>query len=111
LPRHYCTNSGNLSSLLVENNIYIGVNNPLQEDADGDMLNRGNVFTNTTGSRTSGGTGFAPPYTLTADPTANLEATIRAQAGRTNRAARVPGASRPGVRPSRARSSCHWRAR
>jgi pectate lyase len=77
----YCTNSGNLSSLLVENNIYIGVNNPLAEDADGNMLNRNNVFTNTTGSRTSGGTGFVPPYTLTPDPTANLEATIRAQAG------------------------------
>jgi pectate lyase len=77
----YCTNSGNLSSLLVENNIYIGVNNPLQEDADGNMLNRGNVFTSTTGSRTSGGTGFAPPYTLTADPTTNLEATLRSQVG------------------------------
>ncbi len=77
----YCTNSGSLSSLLVENNVYIGVNNPLQEDANGNMLNRGNVFTSTTGSRTSGGTGFTPPYTLTPDATANLEATIRSQAG------------------------------
>jgi len=67
--------------LLVENNIYIGVNNPLAEDANGNMLNRGNVFTNTTGSRTSGGTGFTPPYTLTPDATTNLEATIRSQAG------------------------------
>ncbi len=77
----YCTNSGSLSSLLVENNVYIGVNNPLQEDANGNMLSRNNVFTSTTGSTTSGGTGFAPPYTLAPDPTTNLEATIRAQAG------------------------------
>ncbi|HXU03591.1 MAG TPA: hypothetical protein VN903_21650, partial [Polyangia bacterium] len=77
----YCTNSGNLSSLLVENNVYIGVNNPLQEDDDGNMLQRNNVFTNTTGSKTAGGTGFSPPYTLTPDATSNLEATIRSQAG------------------------------
>ncbi|HEY4187292.1 MAG TPA: hypothetical protein VGP07_19605 [Polyangia bacterium] len=77
----YCTNSGNLSSLLVENNIYVGVKNPLQEDADGNMLSRNNVFTNTTGSKTSGGTGFSAPYALTPDATGNLEATIRAQAG------------------------------
>ncbi len=77
----YCSNSGNLSSLLVENNIYIGVNNPLQEDDDGNMLSRGNVFTNTNGSKTSRGTGFTPPYTLKPDDTANLEATLRAQVG------------------------------
>jgi pectate lyase len=77
----YCTNSGNLSSLLVENNVYIGVNNPLQEDADGNMLARGNVFTNTTGSTTSMGTGFVPPYTLTPDATANLATTLRAEVG------------------------------
>ncbi len=77
----YCTNSGALSSLLVENNVYIGVNNPLAEDANGNMLSRNNVFTTTTGSRTSAGTGFVPPYALTPDATTNLEATIRAQAG------------------------------
>ena len=77
----YCTNSGNLSKLLVENNVYLGVSNPLQEDADGNMLARGNVFTNTTGSKTAKGTGFVPPYSLTPEATASLEATIRAQAG------------------------------
>jgi pectate lyase len=77
----YCTNSGNLSSLLVENNVYIGVNNPLQEDDDGNMLARGNVFQSTSGSKTAGGTGFSPPYAFTPDATANLEATIRNQAG------------------------------
>jgi pectate lyase len=77
----YCSNSGNLSKLLVENNVYIGVNNPLQEDDDGNMLSRGNVFTNTSGTKTSKGTGFTPPYALTVDSTTNLEATIKSQAG------------------------------
>jgi pectate lyase len=77
----YCTNSGYQSSLLVENNVYIGVNNPLQEDSNGNMLSRNNVFTNTTGSKTSGGTGFTPPYQLAPDATTNLEATLRSQVG------------------------------
>ncbi len=77
----YCSNSGNMSKLLVENNVYIGVNNPLQEDDDGNMLSRGNVFTNTKGTNTSKGSGFTPPYSLTVDDTANLEATIKSQVG------------------------------
>jgi pectate lyase len=77
----YCTNSGYQSALLVENNVYLGVNNPLQEDSNGNMLARGNVFTNTTGSKTAGGTGFEPPYQLTPDATANLEATLRKEVG------------------------------
>ena len=77
----YCTNSGNLSHLLVENNVYLGVNNPLQEDDDGNMLSRGNVFTNTTGSKASMGTGFTPPYELTPDATNGLEAALRAEVG------------------------------
>lgn len=77
----YCSNSGNLSHLLVENNVYMGVNNPLQEDDDGNMLARGNVFMNTTGSKTSKGTGFTPPYSFTPDDTSNLASTIMAQAG------------------------------
>jgi pectate lyase len=77
----YCTNSGNLSSLLVENNVYIGVSDPLQEDDDGNMLSRGNVFQSTSGTKTSKGTGFTPPYQLTPDATTNLEATLRSEVG------------------------------
>jgi hypothetical protein len=62
-------------------NMYIGVNNPLQEDADGNMLSRGNVFMGTSGSTTSKGSGFTPPYALTVDATTALEATIKSQAG------------------------------
>ena len=68
-------------AVLVENNVYIGVHNPLAEDADGNMLARGNVFQMTTGTATSGGTGFSPPYQLAPDATTNLAATIMSQAG------------------------------
>ena len=77
----YCTNSGFETHLLVENNVYVGVNNPLSPDANGDMLARGNVFTNTTGTTTANGTGFTPPYTYTADATSGLQATIMSQVG------------------------------
>jgi pectate lyase len=77
----YCTNSGIQTHLLVENNVYSNVKNPLSPDANGDMLARGNLFQMTTGTTTATGTGFAPTYTYTLDATATLAATIMAQAG------------------------------
>jgi pectate lyase len=76
----YCTNSGFQATLLVENNIYDGVANPLQPDV-GNMKALNNVFTNTTGTKTASGTGFAPTYAYTAEATTNLAAAIRAGAG------------------------------
>ena len=77
----YCTNSGYQAHLLVENNVYIGVKNPLSPDANGDMLARNNVFTTTSGTTTATGTGFTPPYSLTPEATSTLEAAIRSGAG------------------------------
>jgi pectate lyase len=78
----YCTNAGYEARLLVENNIYIGVRGPLQEDANGDMLARNNVFMNiVSGTQNPTGMGFVPPYALTPDATTNLAATIMAEAG------------------------------
>lgn len=77
----YCTNAGIQTHVLVENNVYIGVKNPLSPDANGDMLAQNNVFTNTTGTTTATGTGFTPPYTYTAESTTGLEAAIRSGAG------------------------------
>jgi pectate lyase len=77
----YCTNSGFETHLLVENNVYIGVKNPLSPDANGDMLARNNVFTNTTGTTTASGAGFTPPYSYTPAATGALEAAIRSGAG------------------------------
>jgi pectate lyase len=77
----YCTNAGFQASLLVENNVYSGVSKPLSPDANGDMLARNNIFTQTTGTTTATGTGFTPPYAYTPEDPAALEATIRSGAG------------------------------
>jgi pectate lyase len=77
----YCTNAGFEASLLVENNVYVGVNNPLSPDANGDMLARGNLFLNTSGNQNATGQGFQPGYDYSLQPTAGLEALIRAEAG------------------------------
>ena len=77
----YCTNSGIMTHVLVENNVYTNVHNPLSPDANGDMLARGNLFQMTTGTTTSTGVGFVPQYQYTLDATATLAATIMAQAG------------------------------
>jgi pectate lyase len=77
----YCTNAGFQASLLVENNVYIGVSNPLSPDANGDMLARGNLFDNTSGRQTASGTGFVPDYPYAAEPTADLAATLMREVG------------------------------
>jgi pectate lyase len=77
----YCTNAGIQTHVLVENNVYVGVNNPLSPDANGDMLARGNVFTNTRGTTTAAGVGFVPPYQYTLEATAGLQAAIMTGAG------------------------------
>jgi pectate lyase len=77
----YCTNSGFQAHLLVENNIYNGVKNPLSPDANGDMLARNNVFMSTTGTTTATGAGFTPPYTYAPQPTDALAAAIMSGAG------------------------------
>jgi pectate lyase len=78
----YCTNAGIQTNVLVENNVYIGVNNPLSPDANGDMLARGNLFMNTSPANPmANGTGFDPPYDYSLDATSSLAATIQAQAG------------------------------
>lgn len=79
-----CTNAGYMANLLVENSIYTGVRGPLQVDADGSMLARGNVFTGTSGGTTTAtGPGFTPPYDYasTMEATTNLAATIMASVG------------------------------
>jgi pectate lyase len=77
----YCTNAGIQTHVLVENNVYSGVNMPLSPDANGDMLARGNLFQNTRGTTTATGTGFVPPYPYALDDTAALPAAVMVQAG------------------------------
>ena len=77
----YCTNSGFQTHLLVENNVYNGVKNPLQPDANGDMLARGNQFTGTSGTTTANGTGFTPPYQVTLEAVSGVQAAVMSGAG------------------------------
>jgi pectate lyase len=79
----YCSNAGNEATLLIENSVYKGVNNPLAEDANATgMLATGNVFINTTGTKAAiSNVGFTPPYTYTLDGTGSLEATLKAEVG------------------------------
>ena len=77
----YCTNAGFQASLLVENNVYIGVHNPLSPDANGNMLARGNLFDKTSGTTSASGTGFVPDYPYTAEPTSTLAATLMREVG------------------------------
>jgi pectate lyase len=77
----FCTNAGFEARLLVQNNIYIGVNDPLDPNDTGSMLAQGNVFMGTTGTMAGNGTGFTPPYAFQLDATANLEQAIRSGVG------------------------------
>jgi pectate lyase len=77
----YCTNAGQDAKLLVQNNVYASVNNPLAVANNGNMKEEGNDFTDSTGTKTASGTGFVPPYSFQLEATSALRATIEAQAG------------------------------
>jgi pectate lyase len=81
----YCTNAGIQTSVLVENNVYLGVHNPLSPDANGNMLARGNIFPGSNGIETAPAPMvpvFTPPYAyLPLDATDNLAATLMSQVG------------------------------
>ena len=77
----YCTNAGQDAKLLVQNNVYAGVNQPLDVSANGNMKQEGNDFTNSTGNKDAKGTGFTPPYAVTLEPTATLRAALEAGVG------------------------------
>lgn len=76
----YCISSGYKAKLLVENNVFRGVNNPHDYDG-GDLRATGNVYKSTTGKKNANGKAFTPGYAYTLDSTGSLEATIRAKAG------------------------------
>jgi pectate lyase len=77
----YCTNAGDGSHLLVESTVYDGVKAPFQVVSGGDMLAKNNVFTNTSGTTTANGTGFAPTYAYTPDAASGIEAAVEQGAG------------------------------
>jgi pectate lyase len=79
-----CTTAGESATLLVENSLYDGVQNPFQiptASVMGTLVSMGNSFLNVTGTMTGSGTAFTPPYAYTPDSTTALEAAVEANAG------------------------------
>lgn len=79
----YCTNAGFSTSVLVENNVYLGVHNPLSPDDNGVMEAIGNYFDDAVTGTTSDNDGdaFEPPYDYSLDPTDGLDALIQSEVG------------------------------
>jgi pectate lyase len=77
----YCVNAGYEARLLVENNVFVGVNDPHLVSTGGALLARGNAYEDTSGQRQATGAAFTPPYTHSVDPTAGLEDLIRTGVG------------------------------
>ncbi|MFE6060753.1 pectinesterase family protein [Streptomyces sp. NPDC056431] len=69
--------------MVLENSVFQGVNNPVVKDGTAALVQRGNVFSGTTGRNESGGTAFDPRtfYQYTLDPTAKVPALLRSGAG------------------------------
>ncbi|MFB6841732.1 pectinesterase family protein [Streptomyces sp. NPDC056361] len=69
--------------MLLENSYFQGVNNPVIKDATAGLVQRGNLFSGTTGRNESGGTAFDPRtyYPYTADPAADVPALVKSGTG------------------------------
>jgi pectate lyase len=84
---NYCIGVGVSSNILAQNNVFIGVSDPLETSSysNGSSVahQEGNVFTSTSGMTADlrGGSVFTPPYTVTLDAASTVEATVRANAG------------------------------
>ena len=84
---NYCIGVGVNANILAQNNVFIGVADPLETSgySNGSSVAHaeGNVYTNTSGMTADlrGGSVFTPPYTVTLDPASGVEAHVRANAG------------------------------
>jgi pectinesterase len=69
--------------MVLENSYFQGVRNPVTKDATASLVQRGNVFSGTSGRNESGGTAFDPkayyPYTL--DKAADVPSLLKSGAG------------------------------
>jgi pectate lyase len=86
---NYCVRAGIQAQILVEANVFSGVKDPQEFNNTSDqgtayITSTNNVYTNTSGSQSTGGGGTPftnPPYDYTPDATANLQAAIQSGAG------------------------------
>jgi len=86
---NYCARAGMQAELLLENNVFSGVASPHEFNSPADqntayITATNNTYTNTTGTRATGGGGTAfttPPYAYTLDATSGLQAAVQSGAG------------------------------
>jgi pectate lyase len=85
----YCIGAGYMSKLLVQNNFFDGVNDPIvfrsDEDASGahtaEILEMGNDYGSAVGEHVSRGTAFDPPYVYSLEPAQAARDAVVAMAG------------------------------
>ena len=80
----YCIGAGYMSKLLVQNNYFDGVNDPIIFRSDGEtaeILQTGNDYTNAVGERVSRGKAFDPPYSYTLEPAQAARDNVKASSG------------------------------
>lgn len=90
----YCITVGGYARVLIEDNVFIGVKDPILAGG-GIGLERNNLYQNTTGNKTTSGGAFTPPYALTITPVAQVESMVRAGAGATLKWSGTTGLQRP----------------
>jgi pectate lyase len=73
-----CVKGGFKADLLVENNVFENVRNPIDrmDNTFTAITQRNNSFINTTGNTAGSGTAFTPPYTLVISPVANVKSQV-----------------------------------
>ncbi len=71
------------TKMVLENSYFQGINNPVIKDATASVVQRGSVFSGTSGRNESGGTAFDPKtfYGYTLDAAAKVPALLKAGAG------------------------------
>lgn len=71
------------TKMVLENSYFQGINNPVVKDATAALVQRGNVFTKTSGRNESGGTAFDPKayYKYQLDKAADVPALLKSGAG------------------------------
>jgi pectate lyase len=83
----YCVGLGVEANILTENNVFIGVRNPINgtefSNAASVVVSRGNVYQGTTGTTADQGSTpvFTPPYPYALQAVGAVEAAVRAGAG------------------------------
>lgn len=83
---NYCVGLGVFGDVLLENNVFIGVEDPMNTTSysndESKLEARGNLYMDVTGDRDDFGSGvFTPPYAYTLADAAEVEAAVRAGVG------------------------------